>query len=107
MAFTKGNRYGRETQPFIDAVRRAIAQDDGKRLRAIAERLIDLAVEGEAWAVRELADRLDGKAKQSVEIAHTGDPRGLTLEELRAEVAAALAGTGRSDSSPDQSGAVH
>ena len=56
------------TQPrqrlFIKALNRAIAQDDSNRLRAAAERLLDLAAAGEAWAVRELADRLDGKPMQ-------------------------------------------
>ena len=33
-------------RPFRDALRRAIAQEDGKRLRAAAERLLDLAAMG-------------------------------------------------------------
>ena len=59
---------------FNDALRRAVAQDDGKRLRATAETLLTLASEGEAWAVRELADRLDGKVAQS--LALTGEDGG-------------------------------
>lgn len=54
-------------RPFRDALRRAIAQDDGKRIRATAEKLLDLASSGEAWAVKELADRTDGKATQSID----------------------------------------
>ena len=56
-------------RPFRDALRRAIAQDDGKRIRAAAERLLDLAAVGEAWAVKEMADRTDGKAAQAVTVA--------------------------------------
>jgi hypothetical protein len=53
-------------RPFREALRRAITQDDGKRIRATAEKLLDLAAEGEAWAVKELADRVDGKVAQQI-----------------------------------------
>lgn len=68
-----GNPEGRsKSQPFYAALNRAIKQNDGKKLRAAAEKLLDLAEAGEAWAVKELADRLDGKAHQAVTVA--GDP---------------------------------
>ena len=57
---------------WIAALNRSIAQDDGKRLRAAAEKLLDLAVEGDVSALKELGDRLDGKPAQSVTLA--GDP---------------------------------
>lgn len=53
-------------KPFREALTRAIKQDDGKRIRATAEKLLDLAAEGQAWAVKELADRVDGKVAQQV-----------------------------------------
>jgi hypothetical protein len=65
---------------FVSTVRRAIAQDNGKRLRGCAERLLDLAAAGEAWAVKELADRLDGRAHQSVSADLNGS---LTVEIVR------------------------
>jgi hypothetical protein len=37
-------------------------QNDGERLRRIAERLLDQAEEGNIAAIKELGDRLDGKA---------------------------------------------
>lgn len=61
--------YKREAK-FRAALDRAIAQDDGKRLRGAAEKLLDLAEQGESWAVKELADRLDGKPAQTI----AGDP---------------------------------
>lgn len=65
---------GARIKRFIAAIERAIAQDSGDRLRAAAEKLLDLAAAGESWALRELADRLDGKASQVVEakIDNTG-----------------------------------
>ena len=39
-----------------DQLRKAITQDDGRRLRASVEKLLDLASNGEPWAIKELAD---------------------------------------------------
>jgi len=79
-----GNNNYQKGTIWNDALRRAIAQDDGKRIRAAAEKLIDLAAEGTPWAVRELADRLDGKAFQSVQVSGDPDnPLGITVIERR------------------------
>jgi hypothetical protein len=62
-----GNTNGAKSRAFYGALSRAIAQDDGERLRRAAEKLLDLAAEGEAWAVKELRDTMDGKPAQAVE----------------------------------------
>ncbi len=49
-------------------MRRAVAADDGARLRKAAETLLDLASQGERWAVECLRDTLDGKPAQSLAI---------------------------------------
>ena len=68
-----GNPAGNQkAKPFYDALNRAIAQDDAKRLRAAAEKLLDLAASGEPWAVQHLADRLDGKPKQQIDAEING-----------------------------------
>lgn len=68
-----GNPEGsKDRAAFVRTLNRAIAQDDGKRLRASIEKLLDLAAAGEKWAVEMLADRLDGKPPQS--ITHGNDP---------------------------------
>jgi hypothetical protein len=78
-----GNPEGRAlNKPFLDAVSRAIAQDDGKRLRKAAEQLLDAADAGEPWALQMLADRLDGKPKQQVE-ASGADGGPLVVEIVR------------------------
>ena len=66
MAFEKGNSLGEKGRLFDQALRRAIAQDSGVKLRAAADKLLDCAANGEAWAINTLADRLDGKATQQV-----------------------------------------
>ena len=60
-----GNSNAQKGRMWNEALRKAIAQDDGKRLRASIEKLLNLASNGEPWAIKELADRLDGRPKQT------------------------------------------
>ena len=55
-------------KPFRDALRMEITDADGdrKRLRVIARALIAQAEGGDVPAIREVADRLDGKVAQAV-----------------------------------------
>lgn len=78
-----GNPRGRLSEKlFADAVRIAVNEEDpisGKRkLRRIAEKLVELALEGEAWAIQQVADRLDGKPAQSID-AQLSDADGAPL----------------------------
>jgi uncharacterized protein DUF5681 len=64
-----GNPEGaKKPRRFLAALERALAQDDGKRLRDCVEKLLDFAAQGQPWAVQFLAERLDGKAEQTVSI---------------------------------------
>ncbi len=63
-----GNTNGAKSRLFHDALRKAITQDDGRRLRQSAEKLLDAAAEGEGWALMMLRDTLDGKPKQQTEV---------------------------------------
>ena len=77
MAWAKGqsgNPKGRAAEtPFADALRLEIkaAGDDHAILRAIAKKLLEKAEGGDMQAINCLADRLDGKPQQAVEM--TGD----------------------------------
>src|SRR4051812_15097311 len=62
-------------KPFNDALRIAL-RGDPLQLRRIAEKLAEKAEEGDLAAIRELADRLDGKPVQVV------DRRDAPVEEL-------------------------
>jgi hypothetical protein len=64
MAAPIGNRNAQKGKVFFDALRKAMAEDDHLRVRKAANKLLDLAAEGEHWAIKELADRLDGKSSQ-------------------------------------------
>lgn len=75
MAWKKGesgNPLGsKPDKPFLEALNRAIKAEDGKRLRAAAEKVLTLAAGGEQWAVHFLADRTDGKPVQQQQIDQT------------------------------------
>lgn len=60
-------------KPYRDALRRAIARavDSPKSLDRIADIHLAQAAAGEMSAIKELADRLDGKPVQGIE--HSGD----------------------------------
>lgn len=49
-------------------------KDGEPKLREIAETLVKQAMAGEGWAVKEVADRLDGKVPQAVVGDDESDP---------------------------------
>lgn len=62
-----GNPEGRRKEKLWAAtLHRACLQEDGKRVRKAVEQLLDLAAAGEPWAIKELADRLDGRPAQMI-----------------------------------------
>jgi len=76
MARTKG---ATSDKFWSDAVRLAVyreaADDEGqmrKRINIIADKLCRMAMEGDMAAVKEIGERLDGKAAQQQ--IHSGDP---------------------------------
>lgn len=74
MAAPEGNtNSSKSNRLWGETIRRACLQADGAKLRAIADRLIEKAAEGDIQAIKELGDRLDGKPGQSVEL---GGPNG-------------------------------
>lgn len=63
----KSNRLWGET------IKRAALHNDAEKLRSIAEKLIAMAEEGDLGAIKELGDRLDGKASQAVTVGGDED----------------------------------
>jgi hypothetical protein len=69
-----GNPMGRaKHKPFTDALRveLAAAGEDGRKLRQIAAKVIELAEEGDLEAVKLIWDRLEGRPMQQVDITAT------------------------------------
>lgn len=67
-------------KPFADAVRAVCGEVKAgdhagrRKLRVIAEKLVDLAMDGDLDAIKEISNRLDGKAAQ--QLAITGEDGG-------------------------------
>lgn len=59
-----GNQNAVKGKMFYTQLRLVLTQHP-ERLRSIAETLISEAEKGEPWAVKELIDRMDGKAVQA------------------------------------------
>jgi hypothetical protein len=74
-----GNNNATKNKLWSDTLRRAIAQDSCDRVRQAAERLLDEAAKGEPWAIKELADRLDGKSVQSNTLEPNGENQVMEL----------------------------
>jgi hypothetical protein len=80
-------------KPFTDALRATLNQTNPKlkrkNLLLIAEKLVDCAIEGESWAVLQVADRMDGRpAQESTLNVNTKSLTELTDAEIAARLTA-------------------
>ena len=74
MPFEAGNQEAKKAskvRSFAAALKLAINETEGdqKKLRLVADALIAKAIEGDVSAIKEIADRMDGKAVASKEIS--------------------------------------
>ncbi len=66
----KGNtNSNKNNRAWGKIVKKLAIQEDSKRLHKVAEALFDKAASGDVPAIKELGDRVDGKASQEI----TGD----------------------------------
>lgn len=56
------------------AIKEAIEGSDRTKLRAVADALVEKAMVGDVQAIKEIADRLDGKVPQAVIGGDEDDP---------------------------------
>lgn len=84
-----GNKNQSKNKPFLDALRKAIAQNPQK-LRNAADKVLEKAEEGEPWAVNFLADRTDGKAVQATTFEDADGNNVTTSLEVRFHVPAII-----------------
>jgi len=68
MPFQPGNKLSAKGRRVERILERACAQDDDKRIREGVEKVLDLFAQGDKWAVEFVTDRLDGKARQSMDV---------------------------------------
>ena len=75
-----GNKNAVKNRPWSEAINRALLAEDGKKLRALADKLIDAAMEGDVTALKEIGDRIEGKPAQSLMLGN--DPDNPLLESV-------------------------
>jgi hypothetical protein len=67
MAAPKGNKNSsKENRIWGKTVKKLAVQEDYKRIHKVAEALFRKAEDGDIAAIRELGDRIDGKAEQTI-----------------------------------------
>ncbi len=106
MGFEKGNKHGKGNKGaklIEEALRRAIAQDNGKRIREGCEKLLDAFSSGDFAAFTIVSDRVDGRPTQQVDMNVSRDVRDLTEQEILERLAALRNGAAGS-SAEDQEG---
>lgn len=69
-----GNKNATKNKLWADTLNRALLAEDGKKLRELAEKLIDRALEGDVTALKEIGDRVDGKPAQAIIGDDSADP---------------------------------
>lgn len=67
MAAPVGNSNAKKGKEWFDALRKECVQKDA--LRKIASVVVEKAMQGETWAIQEVANRFDGKPAQAVEVS--------------------------------------
>lgn len=80
-----------QDRPWKDAlllaVKEATDDDDKTKLRKLAKKLVEKAMDGDVQALKEIGDRLDGKPRQEVEASGPdGAPLITRLEIVAANV---------------------
>jgi hypothetical protein len=65
------------------AIKEAIEGSDKTKLRAVADALVDKAMGGDVQAIKEVADRLDGKPAQAIIGGDDDDPAVKFVAEIR------------------------
>ena len=79
-----GNKNATKNKVWEETLRRALLANDGEKLRSIAEKLIEKAEAGDVSALKEIGDRIDGKAKQQLELS--GDESNPLVAKIVREV---------------------
>jgi hypothetical protein len=68
----EGNDNARKGKMFYDQLRKILVQNDQLKLRNICDKVVKAAENGDAWAIKEVMDRMDGKPIAIQEIQGPG-----------------------------------
>lgn len=101
MAFTKGNKSASHDKPWTRALQRHVQQNPNL-LRTLAIKTFEKAEQGDLSALKEITERLDGKAAQSIELS--GSIETNRAEDVTDEQLAHIATTGSDGATQAQEG---
>ena len=83
-SFKPGNTVSADGRRWHQAIKQAALRQHGRSkvtmLEKAADALVQLAVDGDLGALKELGNRLDGMAHQSVSVDNTGNNRSITVQ---------------------------
>lgn len=85
MAAPKGNQYAAKGRRFASVIAKRI--DELKAWDKLADALVTKALDGDMQALKEVADRIDGKAKESIDLSSedgTMSPTRIVIEAASA-----------------------
>lgn len=108
MSAPPGNKFAaKQNRVITDTLRRVVAQNPEK-VRIACEKALDKAADGDLQTFREIADRLDGKPTQSVEMNVTRTQSDMDDSELARIIREnRCSGTTRKKDGKEESGIVH
>ena len=84
--FQTGNTISADGRRWRQAINKAVSRDVGSKrnrimaLDKLADTLVDAGLAGDIAAIKEIGNRLDGMAHQSVSVDNTGNNRSITVQ---------------------------
>ena len=84
--FQPGNTISADGRRWRQAINKAVSRDVGSKrnrimaLDKLADTLVDAGLAGDIAAIKEIGNRLDGMAHQSVSVDNTGNNRSITVQ---------------------------
>ena len=64
-----GNTNATKNKPWAEALARVNIQSEGAKMRALAEKVWEMALAGDQQAIKEIGERHDGKAVATTELS--------------------------------------
>ena len=84
--FKPGNTVSADGRRWRQAINKAVSREVGSKrnrimaLDKLADTLVDAGLAGDIAAIKEIGNRLDGMAHQSVSVDNTGNNRSITVQ---------------------------
>ena len=84
--FQPGNTISADGRRWRQAINKAVSREVGSKrnrimaLDKLADTLVDAGLAGDIAAIKEIGNRLDGMAHQSVSVDNTGNNRSITVQ---------------------------